>query len=202
VNYYNFALTRTRFAVATKLDDDHLAMSSALDTVTRRIRSGDFRGNVACFSGPNLARDASGRIGILAREPFSGGGDIGFFPVSRQTYFTHDPRFERFQRGTLRRRFVGFLYWHLKYLKPDLGFGNYELGDNPNSRYAGKRDRLVADMRVVDPADVPGLAGPWDRMIGVARRLHLPMGDKAGLIADRWRAAATLPPLPDLAAVA
>jgi hypothetical protein len=202
VNYYNFALSCTRFAVATKLDDDHLAMPAELDRLTREIRAGAYRDEVACFSGPNLARGADGTVGVLAREPFSGGGDIGFFPVSRDTYFTHDPRFERFHRGHLKRRFAGFVYWHLKYMKPDLGFGNYALGENPDSRYARKRERLLADMRVVPVGAVGGLATARDRVLVTARRLGLPIGEKAALIADRWRAAAALPPITPLEGIA
>jgi len=52
VTYYNFALARTRFAVALKLDDDHVANAAEVARVVARIRregiprepGGDFRG--------------------------------------------------------------------------------------------------------------------------------------------------------------
>ena len=143
VNYYNFALAATRYQYATKLDDDHLAVADATKVVADAIRNGNLDPAVMhCFSGLNLFRRPNGALGILASDPISGGGDIGFFRVTDQTYFTHDRRFERFQRGGARRRFVGFLYWHLKYMKDDMGFGNYDLELNPTSRYAKRKAAL------------------------------------------------------------
>jgi hypothetical protein len=190
VNYYNFALSRTRYSHAAKLDDDHVAIGPALAAVTARLRAGGFPDDeMVCFSGPNLARDASGAIGVLAGEPFSGNGDIGFFRVTADTYFVRDRRFERFRRGSLRRRFRGFLYWHLKYLKDDLGFANYELAANPDSRYAAKRARLLKAWRVVPLAEVGGLGQPLlDRALVAVRRLGAPLGDKLAFRADRWLA--------------
>ncbi|MCC9643733.1 glycosyl transferase [Rhodopirellula sp. JC740] len=146
VNYYNFSLAATRYQVATKLDDDHLAIGSALKKATDSIRKlGTSFNEMHCFSGPNLLLNKSGELSVPLDDPISGGGDIGFFPVSENTYFTHDRRFERFHRGNLTRKFVGFLYWHLKYLKPDHGFGNYELDQNPNSRYAKRLKTVISD---------------------------------------------------------
>jgi hypothetical protein len=143
VNYYNFALAATRYQHATKLDDDHLAMAEATKAITDAIRNGGADHHVMnCFSGLNVFRRTDGSLGILASDPLSGGGDIGFFRVTPQTYFTHDRRFERFQRGGARRTFAGFLYWHLKYMKDDMGFGNYDLQTNPSSRYAKRKAAL------------------------------------------------------------
>ncbi len=137
VNYYNFALACTRFQYATKLDDDHLAITESTSAATQLIRSGKAAANTMyCFSGLNVMRAQDGRLAIPASDPVSGSGDIGFFQVTPQTYFSHDRRFERFNRGSAKRQFCGFLYWHLKYIKADMGFGNYELNVNPNSRYA------------------------------------------------------------------
>jgi hypothetical protein len=117
-----------------------------------------------CFSGLNLFPGPDGNLGILDSDPVSGGGDIGFFPVTNQTYFAHDRRFERFRRGSLRREFAGFLYWHLKYLKRDMGFGNYELDKNPQSRYARRHTALqnghgnAIDLKQLSRVRTPGLA--------------------------------------------
>jgi hypothetical protein len=128
VNYYNFSLISTRYKYATKLDDDHLAITETTQRVTDGLRNGTASPNTMfCFSGLNLFPGTDGNLGILDSDPISGGGDIGFFPVTNQTYFVHDRRFERFRRGSLRREFAGYLYWHLKYLKRDMGFGNYAL---------------------------------------------------------------------------
>ena len=146
VNYYNFALSRTRYAIATKLDDDHLAIPDALRRVCDGLRAGLPGADTLfhCFSGLNLARDAKGRFAVPASATISGGGDIGFFRVSPETYFYHDRRWERMRRGGLTRNFTGFLYWHLKFLKRGEGFANYELESNPDGRYDKMRQRLHA----------------------------------------------------------
>ncbi len=144
VNYSNFALSRTRHRIVVKLDDDHLAIPERVAPLCHTLRNeGLGAGLFRCFSGLNLARATSGELGIPAHEMLSGGGDIGYFEVAPDTFFYHDRRFERFARGRLRRVFAGFLYWHLKFLKTGGGFVNYELGANPDSRFARKRNAFV-----------------------------------------------------------
>jgi hypothetical protein len=155
VNYYNFALTRTRFTHVTKLDDDHIAMGAAIAKLVADVRgSRAAQREMACFSGLNLARDEAGKVGILRREPYSGSGDIGIFPVTSETYFVHDRRFEVLQLPGMRRRFHSFVYWHLKYLKPEFGFANYDLETNPQSRYAKRLEAHRADREVIEPSDL------------------------------------------------
>ncbi len=191
VNYYNFALSRTRYAHATKLDDDHVAMGEPTARLVAEVRAGRAgQGELACFSGLNLARDTTGRLGILAREPFAGSGDHWIFPVRPDTYFVHDRRFERLQHPGMSRRFRGFAYWHLKHLKPEFGFSNYDLADNPQSRYARRLAALRADHTVIGTADLasataPGFGG-WLAANG------LPAPDRDRIVAARARAARDL----------
>ena len=140
VNYSNFALAQTTRKAVVKLDDDHLAIPDRVAKICT-----EFRENRAdptkmhCFSGLNIARDAKGNFGIPAFERVSGNGDIGYFYADEDVFFHHDPRFERFGRGKLRRIFAGYFYWHLKFMKAGDGFRNYELVENPESRFAKKR---------------------------------------------------------------
>ena len=144
VNYYNFALAQTRFRTVTKLDDDHLAMDADLAAVVDDIRRRGGTGDLLwAFSGLNLWHEANGPLTIFDRDPVSGSGDIGFFEVREDRFFTHDRRFERTPRAGLSRRFCGFVYWHLKYLKPGHGLANYELDENPRSRYRRRRAVMV-----------------------------------------------------------
>ena len=145
VTYSNFALAMTRHQWAVKLDDDHLAIPDAVARMVGDIRSGRADDSVMhCFSGLNLVRDRQGALHVPAASAVSGKGDIGYFRVTEQTRFTHDPRFERFARGDFPRHFAGWFYWHLKFLKAGGGFANYDLADNPNSRYARRQARLQA----------------------------------------------------------
>lgn len=195
VNYYNFALSRTRYSHVTKLDDDHVAMDQPTARLVADIRAGRAgQGELACFSGLNLARDTAGHLGILAREPFAGSGDHWIFPVRPDTYFVHDRRFELLQHPGMPRRFHSFVYWHLKYLKPEFGFANYDLADNPQSRYARRLAALESDRTVIGtPAlasgRVPGL-GAW------LARHGLPLIERDRIIADRSVAARALADTP------
>jgi len=188
VNYYNFALASTRFQYATKLDDDHLAIVETTKSVTDLIRSGSARPDTMyCFSGLNLFQGEDRRLGILRNDPVSGGGDIGFFRVTPETCFAHDRRFERFRRGSMKRCFAGFLYWHLKYLKSDMGFGNYELEKNPLSRYA-RRQAALKDTSGLS-MNLPELAVQCQP--GVLRRLQAIVSGKSMLLCARDAAIAS-----------
>lgn len=184
VAYYNCALSLTRFSHATKLDDDHVAMGAATARLLEDVRAGRAAArDLACFSGLNLVRAADGSVGILASEPFSGSGDIAVFPVSSRTYFAHDRRFERFVHEGLPRRFHSVVYWHLKYLKPEFGFGNYDLSDNPRSRY-WRRLRQLQEGLIVEPLERPSSPG-WRSLPGMAL---LPLPERDHLIGARDRA--------------
>jgi len=187
VNYSNFALAQTRYQIAVKLDDDHLAIPAEVARITAGLRAQGGQGRLHCFSGLNIARDRAGRLGIPAFDPVSGGGDIGFFEVSDDTHFFHDRRFERFGRGGLRRHFVGYLYWHLKFLKANDGFGNYELADNPDSRFARKLEKFQKTRLLTLPearsALRPGLGDRFGALFSEKSRMAL---QRNGEIAVRF----------------
>ncbi|MDB5540639.1 MAG: glycosyltransferase [Devosia sp.] len=154
VNYTNVALAETRHRIVAKIDDDHLAIPTAMAQLVARLRAEPASNILECFSGPNLMRDAkTGMLGVCNSVRISGLGDVGFFHVNPETYFTHDRRFEMFRTVNLKRRFAGFVYWHLKYLKAGNGFENYELRDNPQSRYHKQRARFQAS-EVISMADL------------------------------------------------
>ena len=73
-NYYNYALSKTTYDVATKLDADHLAiphkLAPLLETIRKDRRAG--KQKIYLFSGINLARDENSAIGILENDVFSG----------------------------------------------------------------------------------------------------------------------------------
>ncbi|CAN5162236.1 hypothetical protein BH10PSE12_BH10PSE12_24600 [soil metagenome] len=189
VNMSNFALSRTRFSVAMKLDDDHLAMPERLGALTRRIVDADYTlDHVLCFSGINLARDESGTCGVLAADPLAGAGDHFFFEVGPDTCFIHDRRFEDFSYGGRKRVFADLTYWHLKYLNADFGFGNREVACDGNPRFARKRDAFLSARRVIPLADL---------VAGAPAELPLPgwlLPKKTRLTRDRWRKLRAAPP--------
>ena len=146
INYSNFALARSTRRIVTLLDDDHIAISSQVERLTRDIRQlGSLGRQMWCFSGLNLDLSDTGEPGIRAAAPFSGNGDHGYFEVTPRTYFEHDRKFERLRYQELDRRYHGLAYWHMKYLKKGHGFSNYELEDHPRSRYRRHRQRFLDD---------------------------------------------------------
>jgi hypothetical protein len=161
VNYSNFALAMTSMRTVTKLDDDHLAIADAVRSVVEQLRrDGGARGGMLSFSGINLIARLDGGLAIPAQDPISGAGDIGFFDVTPETFFTHDRRFERVPRPKKGRRFCGFLYWHLKYLKAGLGFANYELEENDQGRFARRKAKLERERATMSLPELRGRAKP------------------------------------------
>ncbi len=179
VNYSNFALAMTTTRTVTKLDDDHLAIGDAVGAVVKELRArGGAGDDMLSFSGINLIRASGGGLAIPRQDPLSGSGDIGFFDVTGNTVFTHDRRFERVPRPAGRRRFRGFLYWHLKYLKTGLGFANYDLAENPDGRFARRKQRLERERAVLSLAELrqsqrPGLAMRATALTNEKRRIAL-----------------------------
>jgi len=187
VNYSNFALARTTRQIVVKLDDDHIAFERGLAPMVERLRrDGLAPGRMLCFSGLNLVRDETGRIGIEADTPFSGNGDIGFFAMTPDAYFVHDRRFEDFRKYHFSRVFTGFAYWHMKYLKSGNGFANYEIDSGDNRRFARKEQ---AFRRRRDVLTIAELAAAMPRLRSQLMR-HVPV-DKWALIGNRALAMAS-----------
>ena len=195
VTYSNFALCQTRHQWVVKLDDDHLAIPAPVHDMIDAIRAGTADPRIMhCFSGLNLIRGPEGQLHVPAVAPVSGKGDIGYFRVTDQTYFTHDPRFERFVRGDIKRAFAGWFYWHLKYLKAGGGFANYNLETNPGSRYARRRDKMQSGALWDLPQTKRNLAP------GALRRLRGWIDSKERLVVARDDSLETAFPYADLTA--
>lgn len=153
-NYSNFALAQTQYTILVKLDDDHIAMPSRLQSIVNNIRQNNYslNGQMWCFSGLNIFKQ-NGEFGVLKHEPFSGSGDIGFFAINANSVFYQTPKFEVFNRNSFKRVYQGIAYLHLKYLKKGNGFNNYALDKNPNSRFARKKQMFDQTAQMESFAD-------------------------------------------------
>ena len=186
VTYSNFALAMTTTRTVTKLDDDHLAIADAVAPVVAALRAkGGAGDDMLSFSGLNLIGRSEGGLAVPRQDPLSGSGDIGFFDVTDKTVFTHDRRFERVPRPAGRRRFSGFLYWHLKYLKTGLGFANYDLAENKDSRFARRKARLETRRAVLSLAELRRAIHP-----GLGMQAQALLSEKKRIALDRARALA------------
>ena len=129
-NFYNYTLSKTSYNIATKLDDDHIAIDRNLKPVISRIRN-DIASNVKkvyTFSGVNLAFDVNNKLGVYKREPLVGTGDHMYFPVSSKIYFSQEKNVEAFKflDSKYEKKYMGVMYFHLKHLKSGYGFLNLE----------------------------------------------------------------------------
>ena len=124
-NYYNYALSKTTYSVAAKLDADHLAIDCKLAPVIKTIRA-DIKAKkqkTYHFSGLNLMHDSHGAIGVNLGALFSGTEDIVYHPVNPNVFYRTRPRYESINKPYLRslpNAYMGILYFHLHYLKNEL----------------------------------------------------------------------------------
>lgn len=127
-NFYNYTLSKTSYKIATKLDDDHIAIDRNLIPAITAIRRDMLLGvkKIYTFSGVNLAFDTNEKLGVYKREPLVGTGDHMYFPVSSEIYFSQEKNVEafRFVGRKIEKKYMGIMYFHLKYLKNGYGFLN------------------------------------------------------------------------------
>jgi len=151
VNYYNYALSQSTRRFATKLDDDHIAFPEALANAVRPLANGRAQNCLFGYSGLNLlAHPSTGEIGVCSNRPFAGNGDLFIFPVSPDTYFVHSELFEEFRHRCSRRRYLGLIFYHLKYLKENFGWNNYEVDKD---RMPAVMKRLAASLHFCPLSD-------------------------------------------------
>ena len=129
-NYYNFALSKTTYNTAAKLDDDHLAIPHKLAPAIKTIRADIAKGiqkNYLC-SGINLHRDKNLNIACSAQHTFGGNDyDHLYHTVNAQTYFRNSTRTQSINKPyirTLPTDYMGILYFHLKGLKKEFAKQN------------------------------------------------------------------------------
>ena len=135
VNYYNYALCKTTRQIALKVDGDQIAIPEAYRQMCSIVKRGIFK-MYYTFRGINLW-DQDGKVYVKGSEPVTC-YDRGFFLVNPTTWhmLDKDRALEIFHGGNLpSKQYQNFAYYHTKGMKKDRGINNYDLKDNPNSRY-------------------------------------------------------------------
>ena len=120
----NYALSKTTRRFVVKHDADHVYFPRFAE-IAEAVRSGRFGGDVVATVGVNIARTRAGEVGAYLPIPAVGGSDFLFFPVSRDTYYTHTPSYEVLCVPPCRWVYAGFAFWHLKFLCRHYGFHRY-----------------------------------------------------------------------------
>ena len=132
-NYSNYALSKTNFAYAIRVDGDHVAIPALFEKAVERVLKEQSKKYYYACRGINLW-DREGNIYVNKNLPYMGGSDHGFFPVSKDIYFKHHEIYEVLT-WKLRMIDLGPLFFHLKGMKRDRGISNYDLSENPDSFY-------------------------------------------------------------------
>lgn len=185
-NYSNYCLMNTRYAVVTKLDDDHIAIPGNMNRMASLIRD---RGcqlgeRMVCFSGINLVANR-GEIGVHRTVPFAGHGDHWFLEAGSRCFFRQDRRFERLHRHGMRMEYNGIAYWHMKFLKPGNGFRNYQLDRNPDSRFHKQWRRFEEGRDPISLSDLEALCRIEVRQGGVVQAIQRLLSAKERLRRER-----------------
>jgi hypothetical protein len=153
-NYYNWAFSKARFSVVTKIDDDHLPILPAFQQAVIRIRKKRPKQFIYTYSGINIFV-RNGRLHCPLDQVFVGLGDHWFLDLADDLYFDQDEAYEilRFTGLKRTRLHLGLLYWHLKFEKQDLGALNADADSQTESNVKTfidsidkNRAKLLADI--------------------------------------------------------
>ena len=119
VYYYNFALSKTHYQYAFKIDDDNYPIEEQLKEIVKHIKQN--KSNTFIITpGINLLKK-NNKIGICKKFPYCGlNGDMGFFRVCEKTYFYHTKNHETLNIPYKLQKWSLF-FIHLKYLQKDFG---------------------------------------------------------------------------------
>jgi len=172
-NYYNYALSKARYSVAVKLDDDHLAIPCKLAPLVERIRADIAAGNlqVYTFSGPNVKkRNGIYLVGGGGPHPFCGNNDHQYHPVSPDYTYAQGHDCEIFRQPSqqqVAREYMGIMFFHLKPLKQHSGYA-----------YLDEPYRSLVTEQFINQ----GLWLPWDEFCSPKARKRMiadrPWGDR------------------------
>ena len=119
-NYYNYALSKTTYNTATKLDDDHLAIPCKLAPLIKTIRAdiADNQQKVYIFSGINLIRDKYANIVCSDKNTFGGNNyDHLYHTVNAQIFYHNSTRTQSINKKYIQTfpiQYMGIMYFHLK----------------------------------------------------------------------------------------
>jgi predicted O-linked N-acetylglucosamine transferase (SPINDLY family) len=128
-HYVNFALSKTTYKMCVLVDGDDIAIPENLEKVTTYIKSNQIENECLIYSGINLYNDQNNNLFVSENNLFAGDGDHTFFTVSPINRYFKTDRWEFLNKANLKATYLGFLYYHAKYLKNDHGFGNSGTND-------------------------------------------------------------------------
>ncbi len=124
-NYYNYTLSKCNFKYAIKIDGDTLMIKEDFEKICASIRKNGLN-EYLYLLGINLF-EYNNKIYFKVKGLIIVDFDIGFFKISRYTYFLKGDYYEHLKTPYLKISIKRILYFHLKGLKKDKGLLNLSL---------------------------------------------------------------------------
>ncbi|WP_392441346.1 hypothetical protein [Edwardsiella piscicida] len=153
VNYYNYALSMTTRKYAVKIDGDIIFDPSASFSIKKYLDD-ECDNKYFSLHAVNLI-DNKGGVFLPSNSTFCGmNNDLCIFPVSPKNIFLHSPAFEVMDLSNMKKYGGCFAFYHMKFMKQDMGIGNYLLIDNPNSRYVKISKDFIIGLKFLKLRDV------------------------------------------------
>jgi predicted O-linked N-acetylglucosamine transferase (SPINDLY family)/glycosyltransferase involved in cell wall biosynthesis len=129
-HYVNYALSKTKFSVCVLVDGDDIAIPTNLNKATKYIRENELSNTCLIYSGVNLYKNKNNKLIVSNNNLFCGDGDHCFFTVSTNNRYLKTDRWEYLNKTGLSQQYMGFMYYHAKYLKQDKGVAHSGQNDS------------------------------------------------------------------------
>lgn len=127
--YCNFGLSQTKYKICVEINGDHVGIPEHLSKTYNFLKEHPLENTALFISGVNLWKNLDDvRYYVNLKEVANGDGDLAYWTVSPQHIFVKHPRnplLNILRHDDLERYYLGFIFWHTRFLKQDYGLGNY-----------------------------------------------------------------------------
>lgn len=127
--YANFNLSQTRYKTCVVINGDHVGIPEYLKDIYNLLKTNPLQNTALFFSGLNLWKNPdNSQYCINLTDIALGDGDLAYWTVSPNHIFAknpNDPLFSLVRWDGLEYYYLGFIFWHTRFLKKDCGLGNY-----------------------------------------------------------------------------
>lgn len=128
--YSNFNLSKTRYKICVLINGDHIGIPEYLRSIYNYLKQKPLQNTALFFSGLNLWKHPDDiQYHVNLRDIALGDGDLAYWTVSPENIFVKLPTNPLFtivkHEGLTSGYYLGFIFWHTRFLKKDYGQGNY-----------------------------------------------------------------------------
>ncbi|MBN3909464.1 MAG: tetratricopeptide repeat protein [Nostoc sp. NMS1] len=127
--YSNFNLSQTRYKICVVINGDHVGIPEYLKKIYNFLKTNPLQNTALFFSGLNLWKHPDySQYCISLKDIALGDGDLAYWTVSPNHIFvknSNNPLLTIVRCQGLEYYYLGFIFWHTRFLKKDYGQGNY-----------------------------------------------------------------------------